>query len=86
MNANLKSLAVAVGLVSGLVYVVCYLFLIAFPGPTIAFFSLILHEDVSAIHPLLTWGSFITGLLFWGVGPAVYVALIGRVFGLFQPK
>jgi hypothetical protein len=86
MNGNLRLLSLAVGVVSTAFYVICYLILAVLPGPTMSFFSAILHEDISMIHPLLDWGTFLIGLVFWFVGPAVYVALVVWVLHLFQPK
>ena len=86
MNTNLRSLSLTVGLVSVALYVICYLFLAVLPGPTIRFFSAILHEDMAVIHPFLNWSTFLTGLAFWFLGPALYVALVGWVLQLFEAR
>jgi hypothetical protein len=31
----------------------------------------ILERNISMIHPLINWGTFLTCLVFWFVGPAV---------------
>jgi hypothetical protein len=39
-----------------------------------------MHMDLSNIARVITWGSFIVGLLFWTVGTALYAALIARLY------
>ncbi|MEA5507924.1 DUF5676 family membrane protein [Halotia wernerae UHCC 0503] len=81
-----RSLALATGLITGLVYTICILFIAVAPKATMTFFSYILHADLSNIVRTVTWGSFIVGLLFWSVGTALYAALIARLYNSFAAR
>lgn len=86
--AKLKtnSLAIATGLISGLVYTICVIFIALAPKITMNFFSYILHADITNLVRVVSWGSFIVGLLFWSVGTGLYVALIARFYNSMIPK
>ncbi|BAY19824.1 hypothetical protein NIES21_56940 (plasmid) [Anabaenopsis circularis NIES-21] len=77
---NTPSLSLATAIITGLVYIICILFIAVAPKAAMAFFGYVLHMDLSNITRVITWGSFIVGLLFWTVGTAIYAALIARLY------
>lgn len=80
---NTRSLSLATAIITGLVYILCILFVAIAPKAAMAFFSYVLHMDLTNIARVITWGSFIVGLLFWTVGIALYTALIARLYNSF---
>jgi hypothetical protein len=80
---HLRSLSIAVGTSTAFVYTLCILFIILAPTASMTFFSYVLHADLTQISRVVTWGSFIAGLLFWSLGPALYAALISRIYNRF---
>lgn len=77
---NVRSLFLATAIASGIAYLVCVLFLTVAPQATMAFFSYVLHTNLSGIIQSVTWGSFIVGLLVWSVGVGLYAAFIARLY------
>ncbi|BAZ03158.1 hypothetical protein NIES37_71710 (plasmid) [Tolypothrix tenuis PCC 7101] len=83
---NTRSLSLATAIITGLVYILCILFVAIAPKAAMAFFSYVLHMDLTNIARVITWGSFIVGLLFWTVGTALYAALIARLYNSFATR
>ncbi|BAZ46896.1 hypothetical protein NIES4102_39420 (plasmid) [Chondrocystis sp. NIES-4102] len=81
-----RSLSISTALITGSIYTICVLFLAVAPKATMAFFSYIFHADLTNLVRVVTWGSFITGLLFWSLGAALYAALIARLYNSFAIK
>jgi len=81
-----RSLSLATALITGAVYSICILFIALAPKAAMAFFSYILHADLSNIARTVSWGSFIVGLLFWSIGTALYTALIARLYNSFATR
>jgi small-conductance mechanosensitive channel len=75
-----RSLFTAVATITGVVYTICFLSIALAPNATIAFFSYILHIDLTNIARPLSWGSFIVGLLFWSLGTGLYTAQVARLY------
>lgn len=80
LRLNVRSLFIATVITTGIAYLICVLFLTVVPQATMAFFSYILHANLSGITLSLTWGSFIVGLLVWSVGTGLYAAFIARFY------
>jgi uncharacterized BrkB/YihY/UPF0761 family membrane protein len=83
---NTRSLSLATAIITALVYIACILFVAVAPKAAMAFFGYVLHMDLSNIARVITWGSFIVGLLFWTVGTALYAALIARLYNSFAVR
>lgn len=83
---NTRSLSIAIGMSTGLVYTICILFIVLAPKAGMTFFSYILHIDFSNMARVVTWGSFIAGLLFWVLGPALYATAISRLYNRLTPR
>jgi hypothetical protein len=77
---RMRSLSIATAIATALVYTICVLFIAVAPKAAMAFFSYILHIDLTNLARVVTWGSFIAGLLFWSLGPALYAALLARLY------
>jgi len=77
---SVRSLFLATAIASGIAYLVCVLFLTVAPQATMAFFSYVLHANLSGIIRSVTWGSFIVGLLVWSVGTGLYAAFVARLY------
>ena len=58
-----RSLALATGIATAFVYMLCVLFIAFAPRAATIFFGYILHADLTNIVRSVGWGSFITGLL-----------------------
>jgi len=80
LRLSVRSLFFATAIASGTAYLLCVLFLAVAPQATMAFFSYVLHTNLSGIIRSVTWGSFIVGLLVWSVGTGLYAALVARLY------
>ena len=80
LRLNVRSLFLATAIITGIAYLICILFLTVAPQATMAFFSYVLHANLSGITRSITWGSFIVGLLFWSVGIGLYAAFVARLY------
>ncbi|WP_084227042.1 DUF5676 family membrane protein [Nostoc sp. KVJ20] len=80
LRLSVRSLFLATAIASGIAYLVCVLFLTVAPQATMAFFSYVLHANLSGITRSVTWGSFIVGLLIWSVGTGLYAAFVARLY------
>jgi 2TM family of unknown function (DUF5676) len=80
LRLSVRSLFFATAIASGIAYLLCVLFLAVAPQATMAFFSYVLHTNLSGIIRSVTLGSFIVGLLVWSAGTGLYAALIARLY------
>lgn len=80
IKLNTRSLSIATAIITGIVYSICVLFIALAPHATMDFFSYILHINLTSLARVVSWGSFIAGLLFWSLGPAIYAALVARLY------
>jgi hypothetical protein len=83
MKLSARSLFLATAVTTGILYLICILFVILVPQLTMAFFSSILHANLTGITLTVTWGNFIAGLLFWSIGIGLYAALLARLYNRF---
>ena len=68
MKLNTRAFALAAGLTAAALFVVCALFVAIAPSAATALFSNVLHLDLTGLARPLTLGSFVGGLIFWGLG------------------
>lgn len=80
MKLKERSLFLATAITTGIVFLLCSLVVTLAPRPSWAFFSYILHTNLTGIAQKLTWGSFITGLLVWSLGTGLYAAVVARLY------
>lgn len=75
-----RSLFLATAITTGSAYSLCVLFLTMAPQTTMAFFSYVLHADLTGIVRSLDWGSFIVGLLVWSTSAGLYAAFTAHLY------
>lgn len=80
LKLSVRSLFLATAIITGIAYLICFLYLIVAPQATMTFFSYALHVNLAGITPNLTWASFIIGLLVWSVGTGLYAAFVARLY------
>ena len=77
---SVRSLALATGIATAFVYMICALFIAFAPRAATIFFGYILHADLTNIVRSIGWGSFIMGLCVWSVGTGLYAAFMARIY------
>jgi hypothetical protein len=83
MKLSARSLFLATAVTTGILYLICILFVLLVHQLTMAFFSSILHANLTGITLTVTWGNFVTGFLFWSIGIGLYAALLARLYNRF---
>lgn len=78
-----RAFGLAAGTVAAVLYTLCALGVALAPEATVAFFSSILHIDLTGLARPLTWGSFFTGLLCWTIGVGIVFAAAGALYNRF---
>ncbi len=68
MKLDIRALAVAAGSVTAAIFAICAFFIAVAPEGTMAFFSYLLHIDLTGLRRAVSWGSFFGGLLATGLG------------------
>lgn len=71
MKLHVWPLAGAVGIVTAVLFAICAFFVAVAPETTIAFFSYLLHVDLTGLARPITWAGFFAGLLGVGLGMAL---------------
>jgi hypothetical protein len=72
MKLDVRAAALAAGSIVALAYVLCTAFCVLLPESTVVYFATaFLHVDLTGIYRQVTLGSFVLGLLGWGLGTAV---------------
>lgn len=74
MRLDSRAFGLSAGIVAAVLFTLCAAAVTLLPGATSAFFSYIMHVDVTQLTMPITWGSFFGGLLVWAIG-------VGVVFG-----
>lgn len=80
MRVDTRALAIASGAAGTTAFAICALFVAIAPGATSAFFTYVLHIDLTSLARPLTWGSFVGGVLAIAVGLAIFAALVGSIY------
>jgi len=84
MKLNERSLFLATAITTGIVYLLCLLFVLLSPQLAMAFFSSIVHANLTGMTLTVTWGNFVKGLLFWSIGTGLSAALLARLYNRFS--
>ena len=77
MTLDTKALALAGGVTTALAFTLCAVAVALAPGATTAFFSYVLHLDLSDLARPLTWGSYCVGVFTIGLGTAALLGFFG---------
>jgi hypothetical protein len=80
MRLDTRALTVATGATGAIGFAICVLFVVIAPGATSAFFSYVLHIDLTSLARPLTWGSFVAGLVTITIGFAIAAGLVGSTY------
>ena len=80
MRLNTRALALAAAAVTAVTFAICAFFVAVAPGTTSAFFSYVLHLDLTALARPLTWGSFCVGLLALTIVAGAVAGLLGWLY------
>lgn len=62
-----RAFGFAAGTVAAAISAVCAIALAIAPGATRTLVGYLIHSDLSGLDPTVTWGSFITGVVGWGL-------------------
>lgn len=77
---NGRSLFLSTAILTAVLYTICVGFIALAPQAAMAFFSYILHADLTTIARPVNFGNFIVGLLAWSLGTGLYAVLIARLY------
>ncbi len=80
MRLDTRAFALAVGVATAAVFTICAFFVAVAPGSTAAFFSYLLHVDLTGLARPISWGSFFTGLLGTGFVSALFAAAVAWLY------
>jgi len=80
IKLNGRSLFLSTAILTAALYTLCVGFIAVAPQVAMAFFSYILHADLTNITRPIRWDSFVVGLLAWSLGTGLYAALIARLY------
>lgn len=83
MSLDTRAFGLAAGAMAGVIFTLCALAVAVAPGATAAFFSYILHADLTGLARSMTWGSFVGGLLGWTIGVGIVFAAAGALYNRF---
>jgi uncharacterized membrane protein (DUF485 family) len=86
MRLSVRSLALATGITTAFVYMLCVLFIAFAPRAATIFFGYTLHAELTNIVRNVNWGSFITGLFAWSLGTGLYAAFTARLYNRLVSK
>ncbi len=86
MRLSVRSLALATGITTVFVYMICALFIAFTPRDATIFFGYILHADLTNIVRSVGWESFITDLFAWSLGTGLYAAFMARPYNRIVSK
>jgi hypothetical protein len=80
MRLDSRAFGLSAGIVAAVLFTLCAAAVALLPGTTSAFFSSIMHLDLTQLTRPLTWGSFFGGLLVWGIGVGVVFGTAGILY------
>ncbi len=80
MKLDIRAFAFAIGGVTAAVFAICAFFIAVAPGSTAAFFSFLLHVDLTGIARPISWGSFFGGLIGTGLVAALFAAAVAGFY------
>ncbi|MHB8863225.1 MAG: DUF5676 family membrane protein [Pirellulaceae bacterium] len=81
MKLDVRAAALAAGSIAALVYVLCTVFCALVPESTVVYLGTVfLRVDLTGLYRQVTWGSFVAGLLGYGLGPAVMAGAMAWLY------
>src|SRR4030095_12275252 len=86
MKLNVRAIAIAQGMVGGILFVLCRLVFILFPDTTLASSKYLFHTDWSSVAAPVTWGGFFLGLVLFMVFWALVGAAWASIYNWMSPE
>ena len=86
MRLDTRALAAAAGAAAVIGFVICAAFVAVAPSATSAFFSYVLHLDLTSLTRPLTWASFAAGVVVIPSAVAIFTALVGSMYNRLAPS
>ena len=86
MRLDTRALAAAAGAAAAIGFSICALFVAIAPSATSAFFSYVLHLDLTSLVRPLSWASFAGGVVAVPSAVAIFAALVGSMYNRLAPS
>ncbi len=80
MTLNANKLFLATAAVFGILWIICSALVALFPGPMLTMTGYMVHSDLLSFQWLLTWTSFIGGLVLWSLLSGLVVWLVAVTY------
>jgi 2TM family of unknown function (DUF5676) len=80
MKLDARAFGLAAGTTAAALFLLCALAVAIAPGATTTFAGYMIHADLSGLSRSLTFGTFVGGLAFWGLGTAVTFWLVAAIY------
>jgi 2TM family of unknown function (DUF5676) len=86
MKLNVRAIAIAQGIVGGILFVLCRLVFMLFPDATLASSKYLFHTDWSSVASPVTLGGFFLGLVLFMVFWALVGAAWASIYNWMSPE
>lgn len=81
MKLDIRAAALAAGGIAALAYALCAAFFALVPESTAVYVTVgVLHIDITGLSRQLSLGTFVVGLLVWGLGTAVVAGAMAWLY------
>ena len=80
MKLDAKGLALAVAIVTAVLWILCSAFVSLAPGPAMGITGHMVHTDLTEFSWSLTWGGVLIGLVSWTLAAAIPAWLIAWTY------
>ena len=85
MTLDPRAFGLAAGAMAAVTFTICALVVAVAPGAPTAFFSYILHVDLTGLVRSVTVGNFVGGLLIWTIGLGIVFGVAAVFYNRFLP-
>jgi 2TM family of unknown function (DUF5676) len=86
MKIQTRTLALAVGLGTGIAWTICSLLVAVIPGPAMSMTGSMMHLATGTMAWQLTWGGFFAGLIGWSLTGGLFAWLCGGLYNSLSPS
>ncbi len=80
MKLDIPAFAIAVGGVTAVAFTICAFFVAVAPEATATFVGYLFHIDLTNLVRIISWGSYLAGLLGTGLGSALFAAAVAGLY------
>ena len=81
---NARAFGFAAGTVAATISAVCALALVIAPDGTRALIGYLIHSDLSGLTPAVSWASFFTGVIGWGLFAGLAFSAAAGLYNRFS--